>query len=137
MHQVHLVSIIIVIWRNEIIILCYFVFPLLFSDADAENPESQVNPLNEDSPASESAAIEEQSPTSDVDDSVTEIKSQVPRIDAINERQLNSTIDKCRHHLNQRQLPAIDVEHNIPVSFIHDTINIVNVERYVPYTILL
>lgn len=113
-------------------------FSHLFSDADAENrdallDESQANPLSEDSPTSESAAIEEQSPTSDVDESATQIKSQVPRIDAINKKQLNSTIDKRRHHLNQRQLPAIDVEHNIPVSFIHDTNNVVNVERYVPY----
>lgn len=125
---------------NETRLSFYVIFflSLLFSDADAENPdtllnESQANPLNEDSPASDSAAIEEQSPTSDVDDSATQIKSQVPRTDAINEKQLNSAIDKRRHHLNQRQLPPIDVEHNIPVSFIHDTNNVVNVERYVPY----
>lgn len=88
--------------------------------------QSQSNTVN-DSPLSESAAIEEQSPESDIiaEDSTTQIKSQVPRIDAINEKQLNSFIDSRRHHLNQRQLPAIDVERNIPASFIHDTNNAV------------
>lgn len=86
-----------------------------------------------DSPLSETAAIEEQSPTSVDDniaeDSTTQIKSQVPRIDAINEKQLNSSIDSCRRHLNQRQLPAIDVERNIPASFIHDINNAAVAER--------
>lgn len=112
-----------------------FLF-FLFTDNDAENPDgllsenqSQSNTAN-DSPSSESAAIEEQSLTFDinVEDSTAQIKSQVPRIDAINEKQLNSSIDSCRHHLNQRQLPAIDVERNIPASFIHD-INIAVAER--------
>lgn len=78
-----------------------------------------------DSPLSESAANEEQSFDITGEDSTTQIKSQVPRIDAINEKQLNSSIDSCRHHLNQRQLPAIDVERNIPASFIHDINNAV------------
>lgn len=108
-----------------------FFSSLHFPDNDVENPDgllnenqSQSNTLN-DSPLSESAAIEEQSPASDIiaEDSTTQIKSQVPRIDAINEKQLNSSIDSRRHHLNQRQLPAIDVERNIPASFIHDTNN--------------
>lgn len=92
--------------------------------------QSQSNTVN-DSPLSESAAIEEQSPESDIiaEDSTTQIKSQVPRIDAINEKQLNSSIDSCRRHLNQRQLPAIDVERNIPASFIHDINNAAVAER--------
>lgn len=98
--------------------------------------QSQSNPAN-DSPLSETATIEEQSPTSVTDDNniaedspTTQIKSQVvPRIDAINAKRLNSSIDSCRRHLNQRQLPAIDVERNIPASFIHDINNAAVTER--------
>lgn len=98
--------------------------------------QSQSNPVN-DSPLSETATIEEQSPTSVTDDNnsaedsaTTHIKSQVvPRIDAISAKRLNSSIDSCRRHLNQRQLPAIDVERNIPASFIHDINNAAVTER--------
>lgn len=74
----------------------------------------------------------EQSPTSDVDESAA-LKAQIPRIEAINEK-LNASIDTRRrhHNLNQRQLAAaIDVERNIPASFIHDTNNADKIERYV------
>lgn len=118
------------------------VFSLsLFAENDIETPDgllgenqSQLNAVN-DSPLSETAAIEDQSPTSTDDihiaeDSTSQIKSQVSRIDAINEKQRNLSIDSCRRrHLNQRQLPAIDVERNIPASFIHDINNAAVTER--------
>lgn len=124
----------------------FFFFLLFFciTENDIENPDgllgenqSQSNPVN-DSPLSETATIEEQSPASVDDNNIaedstttttTQIKSQVPRIDAINAKQLNSSIDSCRRHLNQRQLPAIDVERNIPASFIHDINNAAVTER--------
>lgn len=92
--------------------------------------QSESNAVN-DSPLSETAAIDDQS-TEDIhiaEDSTAQIKSQVSRIDAINEKQLNSSIDSRRRHLNQRHLPAIDVERNIPASFIHDINNAAVTER--------
>lgn len=113
-----------------------FLF-LFYSDNEAENIDAIANEqassaVNDDSLVSRTAATaadDEQSPqTSDVDEPIAHINSQVSRIDAINEKQLNSS-DSRRHHLNQRQLTNIDVEHNIPASFIHDANNAANAGR--------
>lgn len=92
--------------------------------------EQALNAVNDDdSPLSGTTANEDQSPpTSDVDESIAQIKSQVSRIDAINEKPFNSS-DSRRRHLIQRQLAEIDVEHNIPASFIRDSNNAMNAER--------
>lgn len=106
------------------------MFDVYSSDNEAENADTLANEqaTNDDSPLSRTANDEQSPQTSDIDESIAQIKSQVSRIDAINERQLNSS-DSRRHHLNQRQLANIDVEHNIPASFIHDSHNAVNAER--------
>lgn len=111
----------------------------VFADTEAEtpdtltNPDAEQTPIDEDSPVSEDiglASVDEQSPSSDGDEPLSQIKAHAP----INEK-LNTSIDTRRrhHNLNQRQLAAIDVEHNIPASFIHDTNNAEKIERYVQW----
>lgn len=105
------------------------------ADNEAENADTLANEqassaANDESPVSRTAATaDEQSPaTSDVDEAIAHIKSQVSRIDAINEKQLNAS-DSRRRRLNQRHLADIDVEHNIPASFIHDAHNAASAGR--------